>query len=62
MKSRKYFRAGRRGEDVPEEEFPLVVRQRDALRRHFEMDHSRRGQWTGIQQVTHGPQDRLRTR
>lgn len=49
-------------ERIPEEEFPLIISQRDALRRHFEVYDSGRRKRTGVQQVTHGAQDRLRSR
>lgn len=46
---------------VPEEEFPLIVGEGDALSRDFKVDDGRRGQRTQVQQVSHGALDGLRS-
>lgn len=45
---------------LPEEEFPLIVGQGDALRRNLKMNHSWRGQWFRVEQMRHAALDGLR--
>lgn len=54
-------RDGRHRVVPPEEEPPLVVRQRDALAGDLEVHHGGRGQWPRREELLHGAPDGLRS-